>query len=86
MMRNMFVFDGEVLLIIDHDKNRSIRGLGRKVARFLPARIGRIVIAYIVWLILFEEFIHNVSGVAGPDSTLWLYMWKDARRGLWEIE
>ena len=86
VMRNVFVFDGEVLLIIDCDKNRSICGLGRKVARFLPARIDRIVIAYIVWLMPFEEFIHDVSGVAGPDSTLWSYMWKDARRGSWETE
>ena len=59
VMRNVFVFDGEVLLITDRDKNRSIRGLGRKVARFLPARIGRMVIAYIVWLMPFEEFIHD---------------------------
>ena len=86
MMRNVFVFDGEVLLITDRDKNRSIRGLGRKVARFLPARIGRMVIAYIAWLMPFEEFIHDASGVAGPDSTLWSYMWKDARRGPWETE
>ena len=46
-MRNVFVFDGEILLITNRDKNRSIRGLGRKIARFLLARIDRMVIAYI---------------------------------------
>ena len=44
------------------------------------------VIVYIVWLMLFEEFIHDVSSVARPNSMLWSYMWKDIRRGPWEIE
>lgn len=48
VMRNVFVFDGGVMLITDRDKNRSIRGLGRKVARFLPKRVSRMVVAYIV--------------------------------------
>ena len=84
LMRNVFVFDSGVLLITDRDKNRSIRGLGRKVARFLPERVSRMVVAYIAWLMPFEEFIHDVSGVTGPDKSLWSYMWKDARRGAWE--
>lgn len=70
LIRNMFVFDGGVLLITDRDKNRSIRDLGRKVARFLPERVSWMVVAYIVWLIPFEEFIHDVSGVKGPDKAL----------------
>ncbi|KEF50778.1 uncharacterized protein A1O9_13170, partial [Exophiala aquamarina CBS 119918] len=84
LMRNVFVFDGAVMLITDRDKNRSIRGLGRKVARFFSERVSRMVVAYIAWLMPFEEFIHDVSGVAGPDKSLWSYMWKDARRGTWD--
>ena len=33
---NVKVVDGQVVLITDRDKNRAIRGLGRKVARWLP--------------------------------------------------
>ncbi len=47
MIRNVFVFDDKVLLIIDRDKNHSIRELERKMARFLLTRVGRIVIVYI---------------------------------------
>ena len=54
---NIFVFDGQVMIIIDLDKSRAIRGLGRKVARFLPKRIGKIVVVYITWLIPFEEIL-----------------------------
>ena len=34
----------------------------------------------------FKKLIHETSGVAGPNRTLWLYMWKNARRGLWKTE
>jgi hypothetical protein len=47
MIRNVFVFDGQMLIITDRDKNRAIRELGRKVTRFLPERMGKMVIAYI---------------------------------------
>ena len=82
----MFVFDDEVLLITDRDKNRSIRGLGRKVARFMPAGVSRMVVTYIAWLLPFETFVHDVSGVQGLDPSLWSYMWRDTRFGTWETE
>ena len=80
------MFDEEIILITNRDKNRSIYGLGRKVARFLLARIGRIVVAYIAWLLLFEKHIHNVSDVRGPNKSLWSCIWKDARRGTWNTK
>lgn len=38
-MRNMFVLDGQVMLITDRDKVKAMRDNGRKVARFLPPRV-----------------------------------------------
>ena len=74
------------MLITDLDKSRSIRGLGRKVARFLPTRIGKMVVAYIAWLLPFEEMLCDKAGITGLDGTLSSYMWKDARKGAWETE
>ena len=48
LVRNVFVVAGDVMLVTDRDKAKAIRGLGRKVARFLPARVGRLLVAYIV--------------------------------------
>lgn len=50
LIRNVFVFDGQVLLITDYDKSRAIRGLGRKVTRFLSAPVGWMMVAYVVWV------------------------------------
>ncbi|RYP57715.1 hypothetical protein DL771_011427 [Monosporascus sp. 5C6A] len=57
LLRNVFVFDGQVLLVTDRDKNRAIRGIGRKVARFLPEHVGKIMVAYVAWLLPFEKML-----------------------------
>ncbi|KAK3331564.1 hypothetical protein B0H66DRAFT_487757, partial [Apodospora peruviana] len=80
--RNVFVFDGLVVLITDHDKQRR----GRRVARWLPADVSRIMVAYVVWLVPFEHVLHRLSGIRGPADTLQAWLWKDASKGLWNTE
>jgi hypothetical protein len=36
------------MLVTDRDKAKSIRGYGRKVARFLPERVGQLLVVYLV--------------------------------------
>ncbi|KAK1989886.1 hypothetical protein LX36DRAFT_593823, partial [Colletotrichum falcatum] len=57
MAWNVFVFNGQVMLVIDRDKNRAIRGISRKVARFLPEAVGKMMVAYIAWVLPFERFL-----------------------------
>ncbi|TIC89733.1 hypothetical protein CH35J_012761 [Colletotrichum higginsianum] len=83
MVRNVFVFDGQVMIVTDWDKNWAIRGLSRKVAWFLPNRLGKMMVAYIVWVLPFERFLHAEAGIHGPSQSLHLWLWKDARRGIW---
>jgi hypothetical protein len=47
LIRNMFVFDGQVLIIIDRDKSRAIRGLDRKVTRFLSDKLGKMMVTFV---------------------------------------
>jgi hypothetical protein len=42
--RNVYVFDGQILLITDRDKGRR----GRKVVRFLPEDLSKTIVVYIV--------------------------------------
>ncbi|SLM36305.1 recq family helicase [Lasallia pustulata] len=84
IVRNVFVHGGELMIITDRDKSRAIRGLGRKVARFLPERIGKMMVAYMAWLIPFEGLLHDQTKIPGPSSSLDSFLWKDARKGLWE--
>ena len=61
--RNVFLVAGDVMLVTDRDKAKAIRGLGRKVARFLPARVGRLLVAYVAWLLPFERLLQAGAGV-----------------------
>lgn len=79
---NVKVVDGQVVFITDRDKSRAIRGLGRKVARWLPESESQKMIAYIAWVIPFEQHLHEEMGIAGVDDSLISYLWKDARYGL----
>ena len=85
LQKNIFVFDGQVLIIIDRDKSRGITG-GRKVARFLPVELSKALVAYIGWVMPFEEVLHSMSSVSGPSDRLAPWLWKCARRGVWGTE
>lgn len=47
LLQNVFVLDRTVAIVIDQDKMKSIQDQGRKVARFVPERLGKIVVAYV---------------------------------------
>ncbi|KXJ85269.1 hypothetical protein Micbo1qcDRAFT_186716 [Microdochium bolleyi] len=86
LSRSVYVFDGQVMLVTDRDKAKSIRGYGRKVARFLPDRIGRLLIVYIAWLIPFEEMLLGAIRARKPSESLRHWLWKDGCRGRWGTE
>ncbi|CAJ2500810.1 Uu.00g036630.m01.CDS01 [Anthostomella pinea] len=64
LLWNVFVFDRDVLLVTDRDKNKAIRGIGRKVARFLPAHMGKMMVAYMAWVLSFEKMLYAQAGGA----------------------
>jgi len=66
LLRNVFVFDGLVVLITDYDKQRK----GRRVVRWLPADVSRIMVAYVAWLVPFEQVLYRLSGIRGPADIL----------------
>lgn len=43
------------MIVTDRDKMKAIRGNGRKVARFLPEAIGKMMIAYVAWVLPTER-------------------------------
>lgn len=79
---NVKVVDGQVVFITDRDKSRAIRGLGRKVARWLPESESKRMVAYMAWVVPFVQLLHDETGIAGPSESLTPYLWKDARHGL----
>lgn len=87
LMRNMFVLDGQVMLITDRDKVKAMRDNGRKVARFLPPRIGKMMVAYVAWLLPFERMLRRRCTLPEPPDDMLEFMWRDGCSArLWETE
>lgn len=84
LTRNVIIFQGHVMLITDRDKYKAIRGIGRKVARFLPDRLGKCLVAFIAWVMPLERLLWRDAGVQGPSAKLDPWLWKDARTGIWD--
>ncbi|RBA11859.1 hypothetical protein FPRO05_14175 [Fusarium proliferatum] len=83
--KNVFVFDGQVVLITDRDKSKGLNGKqGRKVARFLSEGPSLMMVAYIAWLLPFEKMLHRLSGIRGPSEAISPWLWKSAEKGLWD--
>ncbi|KAK4205950.1 hypothetical protein QBC37DRAFT_462707, partial [Rhypophila decipiens] len=77
LIRNVFVLEGQVMLVTERDKSKAIRDNGRKVARFLPDRIGKMLVAYIIWLLPFEEALCEDANLPGPKEEMLEFIWRD---------
>jgi superfamily II DNA helicase RecQ len=86
LLRNIFVYDGALLLVTDRDKMKAIRGIGRKVARFLPERLGQIMVAYIAWLLPAERALLQHAKMPEPRPADMEYIWRHGHSARWETE
>lgn len=48
LAKNVFIFDGQVMTVIDRDKSKGTTGRGRLVVRFLPEYLSLVMVAFIV--------------------------------------
>ena len=84
VQRNVYVYGGQVMLVTDRDKMKAIRDIGRKVARFLPERIGRMLLAYILWVLPAERLLRRQCGLPLPADKDLAYLWRDGNTGAWD--
>lgn len=86
LLRNVFLYDGQVMLVTDRDKMKAIRGTGRKTARFLPDRIGRMMVAYIVWLLPAERTLRRKWKLPEPQEKCLEFLWRNGNSNCWDTE
>jgi hypothetical protein len=86
LMRDIFILDGQVMIVTDRDKMKAIGDSGRKVARFIPDRIGLMIVAYIAWLLPTERLLRRECELAEPRGEQLEYMWRDGSSSVWETD
>lgn len=84
LARNVVIYGRAVMIITDRDKMKAVRDLGRKVARFLPPRLGKLVIGYIAWLIPAEGALRQLAGLEPTRQDSHEFMWRDGTSEHWE--
>lgn len=63
-LRNVFLWHNAVLVTVDYNKSENVTDQAKVIARFLPHRVARLLVTYIVDIHPFASF---VSGAAAPD-------------------
>jgi hypothetical protein len=86
LIRNIFVIDGQVMIVTDRDKMKAIRDNARKVARFVPELIGRMIVGYITWLIPAEWVLRRKCKLAEPRGEQLEFMWRDGSSRVWDTD
>ncbi len=86
LTRNVFVLDGQVTFVTDRDKMKAIRDHGQKVARFLPDSAGRLVVAYIAWLLPAEQMLLRRCSLPEPDAGEMEFMWRHRASRAWDTD
>lgn len=86
LMRNIFVYDGQVMIVTDRDKMKAIRDNGRKVARFLTVRISRMIIALIAWLQPAELMLRRQCGLPEPEGKYYEFLWRAGSSSYWDTQ
>lgn len=74
------------MIVTDRDKMKAIRDTGHKVARFLPDRIGRMMVAYIAWLLPAERMLRRVTKLPEPGRDQLEFLWRDGDSPAWGTE
>jgi superfamily II DNA or RNA helicase len=86
VMRNCFLYNGSAMIVTDRDKAKSIRDMGRKVARFLPDDMGRVLVAYIAWLLPAEELLEQELMLPATPPGIKEFMWRHGPAGRWKTD
>ncbi|OAA73184.1 recQ family helicase [Cordyceps fumosorosea ARSEF 2679] len=86
LTRNVLVLDGQLTFITDRDKMKAIRDHGRKVARFLPDPAGRLVVAYIAWLLPAEQMLLRRCSLPEPEASEVEFMWRHRASKAWDTD
>lgn len=79
--RNVFVVDGQVMTVVRYHKSQSQWDKPKVVPRFLPSRLGQVMVMYLAYVQPFQEYL-TVQVLGGAFSD---YVWADAH-GPWETD
>ncbi|KAL8679402.1 MAG: hypothetical protein Q9186_004313 [Xanthomendoza sp. 1 TL-2023] len=71
--RGFYVMDGTIMTVTEYHKGQNRQQAPRMLARFLPAAIGQLLVAYLSDVLPFLSFLLEAAGMDNPTSSP--FMW-----------
>ena len=78
-MRNVYIQDGRVVLVTRYHKAQVSTGQLRVIPRFLPTRVGQLLVAYLADVLPFVQLLDAAAGSKSPRG----FLWAD-EKGIWD--
>ena len=77
-LRNIYIEDGQVMVVTEVHKSQAIMDVPRVISRFLPSRVGQLLVTYLADVLPFRRMIDRESMASTPEG----FLWAD-KKGVW---
>ena len=67
-LRNIYIQDSQVMLILDYSKTRRQLGTACPHVKFLPAIAGKLLVTYLVRILPFVQYLYHKKSTTPPAS------------------
>jgi superfamily II DNA or RNA helicase len=78
-MRNVYIQDGRVIIVTRYHKAQALTGQLRVIPRFLPTRVGQLLVAYLADVLPFVQLLDSTANSKIPRG----FLWAD-EKGIWD--
>jgi len=78
-LRNIYIEDGQVMVVTEVHKSQAIMDAPRVISRFLPSRVGQLLVTYLADVLPFRRMIDRESMASTPKG----FLWAD-KQGVWD--
>jgi len=78
-LRNIYIEDGQVMVVTEVHKSQTIMDAPRVISRFLPSRVGQLLVIYLTDILPFRRMIDRESMASTPKG----FLWAD-KKGIWD--
>jgi superfamily II DNA helicase RecQ len=70
-LRNVFIYDGQVMLVTEYHKSVTITDQLKVIPRFLPERVGKMLIIYLAYVLPFRQLLDQSTSIRASKGFIW---------------
>ena len=67
-IRNVYVQDGQVMIVLDYHKSRELHGKSKPRVYFLPKAVGELLVTYLLCVIPFAQLLYHRTHQTPPEA------------------